>query len=157
MKPRPAALVIPEGSRQHFCVALGEKGQHHFKAPYYGVGGAVLALAAKYYVDPKTDTRTAQAKTEHMLPFMGAVIGACWRHRGLDLETPTPKDLSVASLTAYGVTVTEEMQDADYDLLHLMELFNQVLPEVAKRQSILAMAEERAGFSVPPKEDSISS
>jgi hypothetical protein len=158
MKPTKAPRVIPEGSRQYWSLDLTGKGAHHFKAPYYGVGHALLQFAARYHVDPATDTRTLEAKVVAMLPCMGAVIGACWRHRGLDLDAVLPlADLTSDALAAYGVAVAQELQDADYDLLDLLDLFNAVQPEITRRQDIVEMAARHATFTPPPQDASTTS
>jgi hypothetical protein len=118
----------------------------------------LLQLSARYHVDPETDTRSVQERSVTMLPYVGAVVGACWRHRGLDLDTPFPlASLTPDALEAYGRAVAEELQDADYDLLDLLDLLNAVLPEVTHRQSLVEMAAQRASFTAPPPVDSTSS
>jgi hypothetical protein len=158
VRPTKAPRVIPEGSRQYWSTDIEGKGAHHFKAPYYGVGQALLQLSARYHVDPATETRSVEAKVVAMLPYMGAVIGACWRHRGLELDSVLPlASLTPDALEAYGNAVAEELQDAEYDLLDLLGLFNAVLPEVTKRQDIVEMAARRASITAPPPAASTSS
>lgn len=157
MKPLKTPRVIPE-TRQYWKTQLEGKGDHHFKHPYYGIGTSVLSLSAKYHVDPETDKRGIQEKAVSMLPFAGAVIGVCWRHRGLDLETVYPMNsVTPEALEEYGIKVIEELQDSDYDLLEIIDLFGSVMPEFIKRQSLVEMASARASFTEPPKEGSISS
>jgi hypothetical protein len=153
VKPTKAPRVIPEGSRQYWSADIDGKGAHHFKAPYYGVGQAVLQLAARYPIGAPTQDWIIAT-----LPYMGAVIGACWCHRGLDLVAVIPlAGLTPDALGTYGNAVAEELQDADYDLLDILNLFNAVLPEVTKRQDIVEMAARRASFTAPPPGASTSS
>lgn len=154
MKPRKSALIIPE-SKQYFLVDVPGKGQHHFKNPYYGVGGALLNMGAKFSNLP---TMSEQDQAIALLPCAGAYIGFCWKNRGLELETPLPVGgLSPEILEEYGNKVAEELQDADYDLLEIIRLLGEVTPELLKRQSVIAMADKLASFTEPPKDDSISS
>jgi hypothetical protein len=154
MRPTKTPRVIPEGSRQYWSADIEGKGTHHFKAPYYGVGHALLQFAARYPISPEP----TEAWCVATLPYMGAVIGACWRHRGLDLDAVLPlASLTPDALEAYGNAVAEELQDADYDLLDILNLFNAVLPEVTKRQDIVEMAARRASFTAPPPGASTSS
>lgn len=158
MRPTKAPRVIPEGSRQYWSADLDGRGAHHFKAPYYGVAHALLQMSARYHVDPEADTRTVTEKCVAMLPYMGAVVGACWRHRGLDLDAVLPlATLTSDALASYGQAVAEELQDNDYDLLDILNLFNAVLPEITRRQDIVQMAAQRASFTAPPQESSTSS
>jgi hypothetical protein len=118
----------------------------------------LLQLSARYHADPATETRSVQEQSVAMLPYVGAVVGACWRHRGLDLDTPFPlANPTPDALEAYGRAVAEELQDADYDLLDLLDLLNATLPEITHRQSLLEMAARRASFTAPPPAASTSS
>lgn len=157
MKPLKTARTVP-ASRQYWMTVLSGKGEHHFKHPYYGIGASVLALSAKYYVDPEVDARSLDQKAVSLLPFVGAVLGVTWWHRGLELETVYPMtSASPETLEAYGVKVAQELQDSDYDLLELLDLFGQVMPEFSKHQSLVEMASARAAFTQPPKAGLISS
>lgn len=157
MKARPTPLTLPE-SRQFWSHEVPGRGAHHFRAPYYGVGQALFQLATRYHVDPATDDRSSQERSVAMLPYMGAVIGACWRHRGIELEAALPlTGLTPDALEAYGSRVAEELQDADYNLLDILQIFGAIMPEVTRRHSLVEMAAERARFTEPPRDGSISS
>lgn len=157
MKARPAPLAQPPaGSPRYWTVEVTGKGAHLFRAPYYGHGQALFALAPRFHVPAESDTRTSQERAVAMLPYMGAAIGLCWHHRGCDLETVPPTNPTPEALEAYGNRVAEELQDADYDLLDILNLFGEVMPEITRRQSLVEMAARRADFSLPPPAASTS-
>lgn len=152
MKPRPKPLVLPDPlTSRYWTVDLTEKGPHTFKHPYYGVGLAIVEAFRKH-APREPDERTDTQKQLDMLPAAGMMIGSSWSHRLHELETPLPLNkLDPDSLTAYGNAVVEELQDAGYDMLDIMEMFGKIGPEFQKRQSLIAMAESRSAFSAPPE------
>lgn len=157
MKPRLKPIVIPETSSRYWVVQHALKGGHHFKHPYYGVGAQLLVLSNRFYVDPATDERPVQEKAVHMLPYNGAVIGACWSHKNYELESVFPLgQITDENLLAYGRSVVEELQEQDYSLLDIIDLFGSVMGEMVKRQSLVEMAQDRVGFSAPPSASSTS-
>lgn len=157
MKPLKSPRVIPTSSRQYWSVDLSGKGIHHFKHPYYGIGSSVSLLSGKYRTDPESTTVTAQEQSVNMLPFIGAMLGVSWCHRALELETPYPlKNVSIEALEEYGTDVIQELQDADYNLLEILDMFGMVAPEFIKRQSLVELAMARVAFTEPLKVDSIS-
>ena len=156
MTPRTKPLTVPASPR-YWSVEVEDKGAHDFRAPYYGVGDALLAHVGRHIVTSEDD-RPLQAKLIVLLPALGAVVGACWWHRLHALDAALPlAALDDEHLTAYSVAVVDELQEAGYNLLDLMALYAGCLPEMQRRQSIAAMAEERASFSVAPKAEPISS
>jgi len=166
MKPLKSPRVIPSPSRQYWCVPLEGKGDHHFKSPYYGVGASVLEFVRlssagqreRLGHEGESEALTAYAQSVAMLPVAGVVIGVCWKHRGLELETVFPlAAMTPEKLLAYGNAVAEELQDADYNLLEIIDLLGQCMPELIHRQSVVTMAAERASFTEPLKVVSTSS
>lgn len=149
MKARKTSLVVPT-STKYFKVNIPEKGDHWFKSPYYGVGTTLTLLAGKNRV-PENDERSELQKLTEMLPFTCAMIGAAWSHLDLELEAKFPlDDMSDDKILEFGNKVSEELQDADYNLLQILEMFNGVAAELARHQSILRMAQERAVFMEAP-------
>jgi hypothetical protein len=151
MRIHKTALVIPE-SKRYFCVDLPGKGLQHFKICYYGVATALSKLAAEqpFYED---DERTEMQKVADMLPYISAMIGACWFNRSQSLEVAFPfTDLSVSSLLEYGSKVSEELQDAEYTLLDLIDMFNAISIQIKDHQDIAKMGMDRAVFSEASRE-----
>lgn len=151
MKPRakPLAPLSPLPAR-YWSMDLQGKGTHVFKHPYYGVGAGLLLLLRAHAREGEED-RSIQEQALGHLPVAGAVIGACWAHPRHELETQLSlKDLTVEGLEAYGHKVAEELQDAGYNLLEVLDLMNVVVPALAERQSLAAMAMDRAAFSAAP-------
>jgi len=162
MKPRSKPLIAPTLPSSRFWTAEVEGfATHHFKHPYYGVGSAVVAAMSSYKDTVPSEGGTVeleQARAVAMLPMAGLLIGACWHHLELELETKFPlSDLSPAALTAYGTSVAEELQDAEYDILAMLALFAAVAPEMSKRQSVVVQAMERSAFSEALKDASMPS
>jgi hypothetical protein len=159
MKPR--ALPLPEPpktSARYWTIGLPEKGPHLFRSPYFGVGSAILNWISGHYVDPATDTRSLQQKTADLLPLFGTVLGVCWCHREQELDTAPPADLTAEALTAYGRTVVAELEDADYTLPELFELWQYAKPEFDRRISVVAvLGAAKRDFSSPPRDGSTSS
>jgi len=149
MKPRLKPLLAPSGNSRYWTVDAPGKGPHVFRAPYYGVGACLLEAMSKHARDPEEeDTRSLQVKSMDILPVAGMVLGACWYHSGHELETVLDlKNLTPASLEDYGVAVAEELQEAGYNILDILDLFGKVTPELSNRQSILLMAQARASFT----------
>lgn len=153
MKPRLKPLTPPVPlSDRYWTADVPDKGKHTFKHPYYGVAAAVLMLLGKQTKhDPETDDRPLQAKALEILPVAGAIIGVCWAHPLHEFDAKIDlSHLDEDDLVAYSHAICEELQDAGYDLLTVIELFGKCVPEMAKRQSLLQMAEARANFTVAP-------
>lgn len=162
MKARSKPLIAPTLPSSRFWTAEVEGfATHWFKHPYYGVGNAVTSAMIAYKDTVPTESGTLeleQARAVAMLPVAGLLIGACWHHLELELETKFPlSDLSPASLIAYGTSIAEELQDAEYDILAMLGLFAAIAPEMSKRQSVVVQASERAAFSEALKVESTPS
>jgi hypothetical protein len=158
MKPRHTVLPAPaETSARHWTVDLADKGVHLFRTPYYGVGSEILDWINTHHVDPAADTRTLQQKTAQLLPLFGAVFGACWHHREMELEATPPSKLTAEALHAYGLAVIAEMEDADYTLPELFDLWSAVKPEFDRRISaVYVLGAAKRDFSSPPRAASTS-
>lgn len=154
MKPRSKPLIIPSPlPNRYWTVDVRDRGLHVFRHPYYGVAGAIAqALASLAEEGEGQEKKSLHDQAIATLPAAGMFIGACWHHPLYELETQLQlNDLSPESLVAYGNAVCDELQESDYDLLDLVELFGKLAPEVGKRQSVMEMAVARAGFSAPPE------
>jgi len=153
MKPRREALTVPDRKR-YWCVELEERGEHHFRFPLFArvvmLGDVVTGMQRK------GDSFSVREMMLHT-GRMGAVIGACWHHRAFALETEWPADADEASTIAYGEAVCDELQEEDYNLLEIVDLFNSILPAINSRRDVSVMAKERADFSEAPKGATTSS
>lgn len=150
MKVRQTALNIPKSNR-FFNIDIPGKGLHHFKCPYYGVISALTSLAIFAREQEEDIEKSDIQKLVSILPYACAVIGACWSNRSLELETQIPfSDLSATSLSSFGNKVSEELQDNDYNLIEILDMFNVAAEKINEHQSLLKMAEERAVFLEAP-------
>lgn len=156
MTPRPTPLTIPDGNARYWVVDT-DKGQHHFRHPSYVLGAKLHALVLRYA--PKKGAKKATTKGElrdqyaqavTQLPAMGAMLGACWWHRGFQLVAALPRDPDEEALLDYGIAVADELQEDGYDLVDIVGLFAEVLTGFSARQDVVTMAEARAVFSSPP-------
>lgn len=153
MKPRATPLIVPANSR-YWTVDLPNKGVHTFRHPQYGVGAAaVQALAAYRRANPLPEgtERTYRVEAADLVVPAGLILGVCWYHPLHALETPLPKKHTPEEMLAFADAVVDELQEAGYNLLDLIELFGGVMPEMQKRQDIVAMADARATFSEPQR------
>lgn len=159
MKLRTKPLVLPDPLPARYWTVDLARGTYTFKNPYYGIGNAVIACLGRHTRDPKTDDRPVDEQGLALVPLAGLVVGLCWAHPTLELETPTPKleGLTDEVLLAYGEAVSEELQDVDFDMLLLLDMFGAITPQLHKRQSMLLMALERSSFSGALQEDSTAS
>ena len=150
MKARSKAVVIPAPlPDRYWTLTVGDHGQHTFRHPYYGVASAVVRCLIAHR-DADKDL-SPQDTAERVLPFAGLVVGVCWYDSGRELETVMDlSKLEDADLLAYGHRVAEELQDAGFTLLDLIELLAGIAPELYKRQSLLKMAMARSSFSAAP-------
>jgi hypothetical protein len=150
MKPRPTALVIPDGSARYWSTEIEERGLHHFRFPPYDVAMGVALATAPAFMALEEGQQLTPAKMAQLSPYMAAQVGICWWHRGFALEAEMPEEWTKESARRYGRSVVSEMQEEGYTLLDIMDLFSAVQSEVAKRIDVLEMAKARADFSVPP-------
>jgi hypothetical protein len=114
----------------------------------------VVVYTSAEYVDPEGDVRPLQERYAALLPCAGAVIGVCWADLATAIDTAIPKDLSPSSLAAYGSAVAEELQEAGYNLIEIVDLFSKVQAGFLHRQSLVTMAEARAEYFGAPSEGS---
>ena len=156
MKSRSKPLVLPVPlPDRYWQLNIEDRGLLTFRHPYYGVASAVVQCLIAHREDDKD--LSPQATAERMLPMCGLVIGACWYDHSLELETQLDLGkLGDADLVAYGHRVCEELQDAGWSLLDLVELLGGIAPELYKRQLLLNMAMARSSFSAAPKDDSMA-
>jgi len=159
MKPRAKQHLAPTSPRYWTIEAHGF-GPHTCRHPFYGVGAAivgVMAERAKLH-PPETDTRDEEAKALDLLPMAGLMIGATWYNVDHELDARLPlSDLSEASLVEYGNAVADELQEAGYTLLTMLEMFASIAPEMNRRQSLIGQAMERSSFSAAPTDGSTGS
>jgi hypothetical protein len=152
MKSRSKPLVLPTPlPDRYWQILVEDRGLLTFRHPYYGVASAVVQCLIAHREDDAG--LSPQATAERMLPMCGLVIGACWQHpeRELDTQLDLGK-LGDADLVAYGHRVCEELQDAGWTLLDLVELLGGIAPELYKRQLLLNQAMARSSFSEAPKD-----
>ena len=154
MKARIKSLALPVPlTDRYWQLNIEDRGLLTFRHPYYGVASAVVQCLIAHREDDAG--LSPQATAERMLPMCGLVIGACWQHPTLELETQLDLGkLADADLVAYGHRVCEELQDAGWSLLDLVELLGGIAPELYKRQLLLNQAMARSSFSAAPKDDS---
>ena len=158
MKPRATPLTIPDNPR-YWSVTHEQRGVHHFKHPYYGVGAQLsVYLTAGYITEAEGEVLSLQEQFAAVLPRAGALLGLCWYDTHRALTTPAPVGVLTPTILAeYGNAVAEELQDAGYTMLDLSELFALASDGFQERQSLVSQASARADFSAAPKESSTSS
>jgi hypothetical protein len=151
-RTKPLALPAPLTDR-YWQITVEDRGLLTFRHPYYGVASAVVQTLIAHREEDRD--LSPQATAERMLPMCGLVIGVCWQHPTLELDTVLDLGkLGDADLVAYGHRVCEELQDAGWSLLDLVELLGGIAPELYKRQLLLNMAMARSSFLEAPKGDS---
>ena len=152
MQPRDTTLPVPT-SQRYWSADLGAAGLHHFRFPYYGLASQLLKLSYEFRVD-LADLPNNMDKSLLQFPLYGAIIGACWHHRAIELSTPPlpPTTADLAKLKEYGVQVMDELQD-EYDIFQLLELFNKASEGLNGRYLPIPEAVETADFTQPQKEE----
>jgi hypothetical protein len=158
MKARQKPAQAGASSR-YWTVDVPGKGTHLCRHPYYGVGAAVVAtMTERAKSAPDPDDRDEERKALDLLPMAGLLIGSTWHNVTHELETRLPLgDLSAPVLTEYGHAVADELQEAGYDLLTMLEMFASIAPEMNRRQSLIAQALDRSSFSAAPTDGSTGS
>ena len=152
-KPLPIPSPLPD---RYWQLNIEDRGLLTFRHPYYGVASAVVQCLLAHRTDDVD--LSPQATAERMLPMCGLVIGACWYDPTRELETQLDLGkLGDADLVAYGHRVCEELQDAGWVLLDLVELLGGIAPQLYQRQLLLNMAMARSSFSAAPPVDSTAS
>ena len=154
MKTRSKPLSIPSPlPDRYWQQTIEDRGVLTFRHPYYGVASAVVQCLLAHRTDDVD--LSPQATAERMLPMCGLVVGVCWYDHSLELETQLDlSKLSDADLVAYGHRVCEELQDAGWVLLDLVELLGGIAPQLYQRQLLLNMAMARSSFSAALPVDS---
>jgi hypothetical protein len=157
VKARTKSLVLPVPlTDRYWQQTIEDRGVLTFRHPYYGVASAVVQTLIAHREEDRD--LSPQATAERMLPMCGLVIGVCWYHPERELDTVLDlSKLGDADLVAYGHRVCEELQDAGWSLLDLVELLGGIAPELYKRQLLLNMAMARSSFSAAPPVDSTAS
>jgi hypothetical protein len=157
MKTRSKPLVLPVPlPDRYWQQTIEDRGVLTFRHPYYGVASAVVQCLLAHRTDDAG--LSPQATAERMLPMCGLVIGVCWYDHSLELETQLDLGkLGDADLVAYGHRVCEELQDAGWVLLDLVELLGGIAPQLYQRQLLLNMAMARSSFSAALPVDSTAS
>jgi hypothetical protein len=150
---------VPQGNARYWCVDTA-RGPHHFRHPAYGLGGVLLRLLVEQGQRIGVGREDAGglevvADIGERLPMMCALLGACWWNEVSEFTAQVPTSTATAridttALWAYGEQVADEMQEAGYTLLDILDLFTPTVGEFYRRQDIVRMAEERAVFSSPP-------
>ena len=173
MKPRAKLLTLPSPLPDRYWVIDHPPfGPLTFRHPYYGVSAAIMTYLRAHHTDPEVDARDTETRFLDTLPLAGVVIGACWHHPAIEMETPlVPADperpratppaslahLTDAQLMAYGHAVCEEMQEADYTLIDIVSIYAAATTEFGRRQKLDTMIAARVDFSAAPKDDSTRS
>lgn len=136
-------VIEKKSSNKTFDVEC--RGKHlHFKVPYYGISMAISKLASEQHTSNGTSNL---AQLTEMLPFMCALIGSMWDDGKYVLDNKFPfATVNSASLLTFGENVSIELQDTDFNLLDILDIFNTCSVALKKSQSILEMASERASF-----------
>jgi hypothetical protein len=157
MKTRTKSLALPVPlTDRYWQITVEDRGVLTFRHPYYGVASAVVQTLIAHREEDRD--LSPQATAERMLPMCGLVIGVCWQHPERELDTQLDlSKLGDADLVAYGHRVCEELQDAGWSLLDLVELLGGIAPELYKRQLLLNMAMARSSFSAAPQDASTPS
>lgn len=159
MKPRAKPLQAPV-SQRYWTVDVYGFGLHTCRHPFYGVGSAIvnaMTERAKLY-PPETDERDEQQKALDLLPMAGLMIGATWYNLEHELDARLSlSDMSESALVEYGNAVADELQEAGFSLLTMLELFAAIAPEMNRRQSLIGQAMDRSSFSVAPSDGSTGS
>jgi len=150
VKPRVKPVSIPSPlPDRYWTLTVGDHAALTFRHPYYGVASSVVRCLIAHR-DQDRDL-SPQDTAERVLPFAGLVVGVCWYDSGRELETVMDlSKLENADLLAYGHKVAEELQDAGFTLLDLIELLAGIAPELYQRQSLITMAMARSSFSAAP-------
>jgi hypothetical protein len=170
MKNRTTPLLDTNPARL-WAVDLGPAGVYPFRFPSY----ALAARLGKFVATANagiTDGPGTVAHSMALAPIMAAVVAACWWHPERDLSTPwpvrrvdprsppapvlDPSTLTDAELTAYGLAVADELQDAGWNPLVVLRVGTAALTEINQRNGIAKMAADLAGFTPPQAEGSIS-
>ena len=93
------------------------------------------------------DTLKAEVTEESV----GAMIGVCWAHKWIDLETSRKAfDRGPEGLLSFGDSVLDELHEAGYSVSEISTIVSQVGSRVF--ESLIPSAkevDERVGFSAP--------
>lgn len=133
----------------HFTVNVEGHGSFVFRRPRLSVAADLVTNAPTGVLSrvnkAQTPMETLQALGEAFDP-MCAVVGACWAHPTLDLETPSGGDFA-----AFGAGVAEEFHESGYSLELVSALFSAVLENLTSVFTANKKAQQRATDF--PKED----
>lgn len=136
MKKRTEPRKLPD--KPHYWTYTDEvAGEHWFRIPFQLTVVKLMREAVKG-VDGVSD----EDKAERSMNYSCAMIGRCWFHRDLDLETPLSDDLQ-----AYGAAVLEELHEYGYS----PHAIYRMAPALLARMKVLVISDEevqaRADFS----------
>jgi hypothetical protein len=149
MNARRKLLTIPENARYWSVTLEGDKpqhGAHHFRFPSWAMASILQEVALNCPTQNEGEDWLRWAR--RITPWMGAIIGRCWWHRGFVLAVAEPgwrADLD--EMLNYGHEVIDELQEQGYSLGEVLLLYNACTDALRKRLSIIGQAHERADFS----------
>jgi hypothetical protein len=144
MKQRTQLLSIPD-NRKYIVIDLPNKGKHVFRLPRFSVAVKLINLipiermAALQEIGDKNGMELIDELAE-IMDLMAAIIGACWNHVSLELETLN----EMPDLRAFGEAVAEELHEADYDIHEISLLFSPIFQALVQSLGPAQNAEEKA-------------
>jgi len=113
--------------------------------PSWAVGAVLVDIMREV---PPQDGAASLLWARRASPWLGAVIGRCWWHRGFALEVAAPGwRADPTTLLDYGEAVIEELMDAGYLLLEVVDLYAACAEAIRDRNAVITTATERADFT----------
>ncbi len=132
MLKRSEPRAIPPESRTIYAVDL-ERGRVHLRRPDPFTAALLLPLAGNITAaDLRNVQGFAAASTNaRTMSAYAAVVGACWHHRDLDLETPQPvldgSPGDEAALLTFGRAVLRETHEDGWTATEIATLWGHVV------------------------------
>lgn len=153
MKTRTSPRITPE-SPNYIHVEI-DQGRHTFRVPSALSGARIFQALPKDLVaaatnlqgkDPSQMLTQLQSMGAPALQLAGHVLGICWHHSSLDLDTELgPKE----DILAHGERVFEELYEAGYALDIVLKMALVVMTDWMRRQTAAADVLKRADFLAP--------
>lgn len=150
MKTRIEEIQI-EGRATVRQIEVKGKGVHHFKLPPMSVGYRLIELL---------NEARQTGRPSAMYEASAAVLGRCWFHETLELETEWPVDDDDPALRRYAIAVQEELAEAGYNMIQVRTLATEILSSLTESMkadtAAAAEAVEAVPFSEAPPVESVS-
>lgn len=108
MHKRPKPLEIPD-NRLYFTVALEGKGDHVFRTPRITIVAELLRFLPFSAIKDDATGLEMIDQLGRLFDPMCAVLGSCWHHEKMALDTKLTRDLE-----AYAPMVAEEFHAEGY-------------------------------------------